>query len=160
MRPFRTDRGPGFYLAALEYAQSLWRRGYPAQAILQLNRAWSADLRGDEPVLVEWPSPYRALGWILRERPEGRFLGNPVRHFQHLASRMHGVRREPRVWRAWAAFHLAEAVLGTAGFPRDEEQIAREGLRIPRWEEVMAGLAEHGWPGEGELVEVVAGGRG
>ena len=59
------DRGASFYRLALEVSQSLWRRGLPAQAILMLNRALSADLRGEEPVLHEFPPPYRALRWIL-----------------------------------------------------------------------------------------------
>ena len=101
-RIHRGRRDAGFYRAALEYGQSLWMEGKPAQAILQLNKAWSADLEGGECVLSEWPLPYRALVWMLKHAPEGRFLGNPVRHFLHLATRVRGERAEIRIWRAWA----------------------------------------------------------
>lgn len=148
MDPHRTERGVGFYLAALRYAQSLWLEGKPAQAILQLNKAWSARLTGDEAVLHEWPPPYRALAWILRHTPDGPFLGNPVRHFQHLASRMAGPNPEPRKWRAWACFHLSESLLEAERFPRDEEQIANEGLEIPSQAMVWQQLETLGWPCE------------
>lgn len=90
------DKGEAFYLAALAYAQSLWLDGKPAQAILQLNKAWMADLDGTEAALASHPSPYRALRWIITMAKDGDsgFLGNPVRHFQHLASRMSGARAE------------------------------------------------------------------
>ena len=58
-------KGAGFYLDALRYAQSQWLTGKPAQAILQLNKAWMADLSGGEPELVNNPPPYQALAWIL-----------------------------------------------------------------------------------------------
>lgn len=139
------DRGPGFYLAALERAQGLWQIGEPAQAILRLNRAWSADLRGGEQVLREWPSPFVALRWILENAPADRFLGNPVRHFQHLATRMNEVRRETRIWRAWGCFHLAERVLAA---PRDVKQIEREAVVIPTLAQVEDALGRVGWIGE------------
>lgn len=144
----REERGAAFYHAALATAQSRWCCGLPAQAILQLNRAWSADLAADEAVLRAWPSPYRALGWMLARAASGGFLGNPVRHFQHLATRMHGVRRAPRVWRAWACFHLAEALLDGEAFPRDLEQARRERLEFPEITAVEDRLASTGWTGE------------
>lgn len=150
LRELGADRGPDFYRAALTYGQCLWQRGLPAQAILQLDRAWGAELRGDEAVLDEWPSPFRALGWILEHRAVGGFFGNPVRHFQHLATRVRGERREPRSWRAWACLHLAEDILPPGGFPRDLEQIAREGIAVPEVEEVARHLGRWGWPGECE----------
>lgn len=126
------DRGAEFYLDALRYAQSQWRLGKPAQAILQLDRAWMAESAVDDP------APYSALLWILEMAATGEcgFLGNPVRHFQHLASRMKGRRAEVCSWRAWYCFHLAERTLGGVEFPRDGEQIAREGLWIPGWKRV------------------------
>jgi hypothetical protein len=132
-------RGGEFYLDALRYAQSQWIAGKPAQAILQLNKAWMADLSASDPVLAIHPSPYRALVWILETASTGDcgFLGNPVRHFQHLASRMSGPRAETRTWRAWLCFHLAEKCLNSADFPRDGEQIAREGLWIPSFQRAM-----------------------
>ena len=128
------DRGAGFYRDALAFAQGHWMAGKPAQAILQLNKAFSADLRDDDPVLQEWPWPYSALEWIMGNAADGSagFLGNPVRHFQHLATRMSGPRREVRVVRAWKCFHIARRVLaGRGDFPLDGRQIAREGIFIP-----------------------------
>ena len=144
-----------FYLAALRYAQSLWREGKAAQCLLQLNKAMMADLTGGEEVLVAWPLPYAAKRWVIENRAPDEFLGNPVRHYQHLATRMSGPRAELRTWRAWACLHLAEAVLSGAEFPRDENQIAKEGLMIPAWDEVLARLRVVGLPGEAECVRAV-----
>ncbi len=133
------DRGVAFYLDALRYAQGLWLEGKPAQAILQLNKALSADLRGDEKVLVQWPLPFDAMQWILKKAADGScgFLGNPVRHFQHLATRMSGPRREIRVKRAWRCFWIARQVLdGDGRFPMDGRQLVREGIFIPRPERI------------------------
>ncbi len=129
-----TDRGAEFYLDALRFAQGYWVEGKPAQAILQLNKAFSADLTGDEAILIEWEWPYSALTWIIEKSADGTwgFLGNPVRHFQHLATRMSGLRKEIRIQHAWRCFHLAETALrGKGAFPRDGRQIAREGIFIP-----------------------------
>jgi hypothetical protein len=147
------DRGGAYYRDALRYAQSLWMAGKPAQAVLQLNKAWMADIPADDPVLWECPPPYRALAWILREAADGRagFLGNPVRHFQHLASRMSGVRREVRTWRAWCCFHVAERVLSDAGYSRDGEQLAREGLWVPGVQVALGRVKRLGWAGEERL---------
>jgi hypothetical protein len=124
--------------------------GKPAQAILQLNKAWMADLAADDPILESHPPPYRALVWILETASTGDrgYLGNPVRHFQHLASRMGGPRAEIRAWRAWLCFHLAGKSLGTAGFPRDGGQIAREGLWIPGIQRAMHEVSKNGWRDE------------
>ena len=143
--PERRDR---YYFAALSYAQSLWREGKPAQAILQLNKAFMADLRGDEDVLKDHPAPYAALVWILENRPENAFIGNPVRHFQHLATRVSGERKEIRSWRAWACFHLSRAVLPADGFPPDHDQVVNDGLEFPDRERVVAEIRESGWIGE------------
>jgi hypothetical protein len=142
-------KGAEFYLDALRYAQSQWCAGKPAQSILQLNKAWMADLPADDPVQQSHPSPYRALVWILEtaSTSDCGYLGNPVRHFQHLASRMSGPRAEIRAWRAWLCFHLAEGILDRAGFPRDGEQIAREGLWIPGRQRTLNEAANRGWPG-------------
>ncbi len=151
LRALGRRRDSRFYETALTYAQCLWCRGLPAQSILQLDRAWGADLAGDDPVLERWPSPYRALAWMLERRPEGRFRGNPVRHCPHLATRVRGERREARSWRAWACFHLSEDILPAGEFPRDQRQIEREGLVIPESEEVAGCLENVGWPREGEV---------
>ena len=141
-----------FYLAALCYAQSLWREGKPAQALLQLNKSFMANLRGDEEVLQRHPPPYAALVWFLRHRPADRFLGNPVRHFQHLATRISGERSEIRAWRAWACFHLAQAILPPHEFPIDEEQVAKERIVFPDWETVLHAIRASGWSGESEVL--------
>ena len=130
-----SGRGTEFYLDALRFAQGYWLDGKPAQAILQINKALSADLLADADILSQWPLPYAALEWILGKSAAGTcgFLGNPVRHFQHLATRMSGPRREVRIARAWKCFHIAKRVLeGKGDFPMDGRQIAREGIFIPR----------------------------
>lgn len=149
------DKGAEFYRDALRYAQSQWVGGKPAQALLQLNKAWMADPVGDDRVLLEQPPPYRALVWILKEAADGSagFLGNPVRHFQHLATRMSGVRRDVRTWRAWCCFHLARRVLDASGYARDGEQMAREGIWIPGIRVAISRVRRLGWKGEAEMVE-------
>ncbi len=148
------DKGAAFYQDALRYAQSQWMAGKPAQALLQLNKAWLADVAADDPVLVANPPPYRALVWILRQAANGEcgFLGNPVRHFQHLASRVCGPRAEIRSWRAWVCFHLAERVLEGGKFPRDGVQLAREGLWIPGFQRACREVARLGWKGEAAAI--------
>ncbi|NIP96039.1 MAG: hypothetical protein GWO24_22415, partial [Akkermansiaceae bacterium] len=51
-----------------------------------------ADFTDGEEVLAEWPLPFAAKRWVIENRPGGEFLGNPVRHYQHLATRMSGPR--------------------------------------------------------------------
>ncbi len=144
------DKTDVFYQDALRYAQWFWLRGKPAQAILQLNKAWMADLRH----APETPPPYQALTWIMHQAASGNrgFMGNPVRHFQHLASRMGGPRAMIRSWRAWFCHHLAKNTLG-AGYARDGVQIIREGLWIPGPERALHMIRTHGWPGEAEEAE-------
>ena len=117
-------RDAAFYLTALTYAQYLWQRGLAARAILKLDRALGADLRGDEPVLREWPLPYAAMGWLLRQAPPDVFIGNPRVHFQHLADRMNEPRREQRRWRTWACWALCRAV--RPEFPADPKHRVTE----------------------------------
>lgn len=146
------QKGERYYLATLCYAQSLWREGKPAQAILQLNKGFMADLLGDEKVLAKWPPPYAVLVWFLKNAPADRFMGNPVRHFQHLATRVSGPRKEIRAWRAWACFHLARRVLEEGEFPVDQEQVEREGVVFPEWERVVREIRDAGWMGEGDCL--------
>lgn len=150
-------RGSAYYFDALRYAQSQWMHGKPAQAILQLNKAWFADLTGVEDVLIDHPSPYLALVWIMSHGAGDRcgFMGNPVRHFQHLATRMSGPRAEVRTWRAWACFHLSELTLHTTAYPRDGEQMVREGIWIPGFSCAIARLHEIGWRDEAETIRQV-----
>ncbi len=156
MRAAGRDRGAEFYHLALTCAQSLWMRGLPAQAILLLNRAFSADLSGDEVVVKEWPLPYRAMRWIMEQRTEKQFIGNPRRHFQHLATRMVEPRRALRSWRAWACWAIAREV-----FPEDRadiEQLEKEGVKEPGEAEILTRLERLGLPGEAESWRGVLGG--
>jgi hypothetical protein len=90
--------------------------------------------------------PYRAIGWILRHGETVGFLGNPRRHFQHLATRMSGGETERRIARAWACWELARRV--NPAWEADERQIASEGIVEPSLAEVTADLERHGLPGE------------
>lgn len=146
IRAVGDDRGMDFYRLALTCGQALWQKGLPAQAILMLNRAFSAELSGGEGILQEWPPPYRALRWILDHRREGDFLGNPRRHFQHLATRMSGPRSEVRTWRAWACWSIA--CLARPGDPADDRQIAEEGIVEPDKSTIRERLTALGWAGE------------
>ena len=112
LRAHGASRGPDFYLTALRYGHFLWRRGRPARAILCLDRAMGADLRGRRGASVRpaWPLPYAALAWILGHVPPGVFLGNPRVHFEHLAMRMNEPRRDLRRWRAWACWAITRRV--------------------------------------------------
>jgi ribosomal protein S18 acetylase RimI-like enzyme len=133
----KSQRGPDFYLACLLYAQSLWQSGLPAQAILQCNRALSLPLGADEPVLRRWPLPYLPLAWIVHQRPAGQFIGNPRRHWQHLATRMVEPHKDLRTWRAWACWYLAKTLLPEAGFPGDSKQIREEAVIEPAFDQIF-----------------------
>ena len=130
------ERGPLFYETALHYAHSLWREGFPAKSILLINRALSLPLKASEPILAKWPLPYAALVWIMRNRVEGQFIGNPRRHWQHLATRMVEPNKELRTWRAWACWYLAKTVLPEADFPSDQKQIREEQIVEPTHEQI------------------------
>lgn len=138
-------RGAEFYLACLEYGHALWLRGFAARAILCLDRAFGADLRGDEPVLREWPLPYAAMVWLITHTPDQIFIGNPRVHFQHYADRVNEPRREPRRWRAWACWALTRAI--RPDLPADPRHAVRE----PGIDEIAAQLNTHGHPGESTL---------
>ena len=154
MRTVGAERGEAFYFLALRCAQSLWQRGLPAQAILLLNRAFSADLSGHESLLAEWPPPYMAIRWIMEERSEAQFIGNPRRHFQHLATRMVEPRRELRSWRAWACWAIACEIFPDA--PGDLVQLEQEGIVEPSRVEIREQLKILGLPGEAELWQSVS----
>ena len=154
---FKRDYTVDFYHASLRYAQSLWLEGKAAQALLQLNKSFMAELDGTEEILGHWPLPYAAKRWVMLNCPPGEFLGNPVRHYQHLATRMSGPRTELRRWRAWGCFHLAESILPVESNPRDEHQIADERIVIPSVEQVLESLERLGLPGEGALLVKVLG---
>lgn len=143
------ERGPAFYLAALEYAQSLWLQGFPARSLLLINRALGADMCGVEPVMQAWPLPYAAAAWVMAHRSEDQFAGNPRRHYQHLATRMVEPRKELRTWRAWACWHLACTIFPE--YPADEKQIAEEGVIEPDKATIFRELTRLGHAGEAEL---------
>jgi hypothetical protein len=139
------ERGERFYDACLEYAHALWQRKYAARAILCLDRAMGADLRGDEAILAAWPMPYAAMTWFMRHTPPGVFIGNPRIHFQHYADRMNEPRREQRRWRAWACWALARKVMDH--LPGDPRHRVDE----PTLKEIEVHLHRHGLPGESAL---------
>lgn len=130
------DRGAVFYETALRYAQSLWRRGFPAKSLLLCSRAMAADLHQGDEILRRFPLPYQAVAWMLVNRREGQFLGNPRLHFQHLASRMVEPRKELRTWRAWACWYLAKELLEQDEFPGDWEQIRHQSVVEPTHDEI------------------------
>ena len=146
MRPFREsgERTEAFYSCALECAQSLWLQALPAQSLLLINRAFSADLASPP----EQPLPYSAVAWILQRQTDEAFIGNPRRHYQHLATRMVEPRAALRTARAWACWHLADAHLPQDGFPTDIEQLTKENLTIPTREDVATSLVKLGLPAE------------
>jgi hypothetical protein len=148
-RSLGADRGPIFYEAALNYSHSLWLRGLPARSILLLNRAMGCDLDGSEELLRTWPMPYEAMAWILRSRKIEDFIGNPRRHWQHLATRMVEPRKALRTTRAWACWYLSRLIL--PDYPADELQIEREGVGEPTASEISASIGLLGLPGEVEI---------
>ncbi|MBC2594715.1 hypothetical protein H5P28_10630 [Ruficoccus amylovorans] len=144
LAPHRDDPGAAFYPLALAYAQTLWQRGLSARSLLALDRAFFARLDGSEPVLKDWPLPYRALVWIIRHNPGGTFIGNPRVHFQHLADRVRGKRREQKSARAWACWTLVRAV--RPELPGDPRHAVDE----PDEASAFELLREHGHPGEAD----------
>lgn len=144
-----TARDAEFYLTALTYGQFLWQRGLAARAILCLDRALGADLRGDEPILAAHPLPYAAMAWLLRHTPADIFIGNPRVHFQHLADRMNEPRREQRRWRAWACWAITRAV--RPEWPSDpKHDVAEPGVEL-----ITAQIVAHGLYGEAALWHAV-----
>jgi len=141
--------GHDYFLTTLTCAQSLWLQGKPAQALLQLNHSLSVS----EDFSNQWPLPYQAKVWIFTRGHEEGFMGNPVRHYQHLASRMSGPNSDLRSWRAWACFHLAESVLPAEEFSRDLRQIEKEQLVIPTWHEVFSQITKQGSANETALLK-------
>lgn len=140
------DRGPEFYRLALECAQALWLADRPAQALLLINRALSANLHGTEPVLRECPLPYAAAAWVMRHHDPAHFIGNPRRHYQHLATRMVEPCKELRTWRAWACWAIACSIF--PDLPADAKQLVEEGVTEPTTTKICAQLDSFGLPGE------------
>jgi GNAT superfamily N-acetyltransferase len=133
-------RDAEFYHTALHYAQTLWRIGFPAKTLLLINRALSCHLPDHS---LQTPSqPYHAVAWTLRHRPEGKFIGNPRRHYQHLATRMVPPFLELRTWRAWACWYLAKTLLEETEYPGDAKQIREEGIVEPTRQDIATHLSE------------------
>lgn len=145
LAPYRSSPGADFYPVALRYAQTLWMRGLSARSLLALDRALFAQMDGSEPVLREWPLPYRATAWIVAHNPSGVFIGNPRVHFQHLADRVRGSDAARKSWRAWACWRLVRAV--DPQLPGDPRHIVTE----PTDSAISDGLSAHGHPGEADL---------
>ncbi len=142
-----------YYITTLRCAQSLLSEDKPAQALLQLNHSLSIDLQPEVLQKLGWELPYRAKVWIYKNMLEQGFIGNPVRHYQHLATRVNEPMKALRSWRAWACFHLAEKHLPEDLFPRDERQISKEELSIPTWEKALQGISKYGIKDESELLQ-------
>lgn len=138
-------RGAEFYRACLEYAHSLWLRGFAARAILCLDRAMGAEMDGTEDVLREWPMPYAAMRWFVTHPPQGVFTGNPRVHFQHYADRMNEPRREQRRWRAWACWAIVR--VARPELPADPRHEVEE----PSISVISQRLTEFGHTGEAAL---------
>ncbi len=147
LQPFgKEDRGAEFYEMALNYAQSHWRQDLPAQALLQVNRALGSAVAATDEVLQRWPLPYAAVVWLLQHHGPDQFIGNPRRHYQHLATRMVEPRKALRTWRAWACWVLVCELL--PHFPADEKQLAEENVCEPSRDKVYEQLERWGHPGE------------
>lgn len=137
-----SDRSARFYDIAMEYAQVLWLAGFPAKALLLVNRALGCRLPevslkpGDGGVKA---APYHAKAWLLWHRKPELFVGNPRRHYQHLATRMVEPHKELRTWRAWACWYLAKELLPEHEYPDDAKQVREEGIVKP----TRAQIADH-----------------
>ncbi|MGE9297008.1 MAG: hypothetical protein ACQKBV_12040 [Puniceicoccales bacterium] len=135
---WRDAQGAEFYETALAYGQTLWTQGLTARAILAVDRALYAELSGDEAVLREWPWPYAAIGWLVKNNPAETFMGNPRVHYQHLADRVRGDRSEQKKWRAWAAWAVVREI--APELEPDPKHVVRE----PTLAEIETGLDTHG----------------
>lgn len=140
----RQCRDAAFYRTALAYAQQLWQKGLSARALLAVDRALYADLNGGEPILAEWPLPYRVVPWMISHNPTGSFIGNPRVHYQHLADRVRGERAAQKCWRAWACWALVRAV--APELPPDPRHEVTE----PTQQAIHEALGQHGIAGETE----------
>lgn len=106
LRKYRTNQGASFFEIAMAYANLLWKQELPARALLAMDRALYADLKVTDEILSKWDIPYSALIWFLKNPQEGKFVGNPRVHYQHLADRVKGDREDIKRWRTWACWYL------------------------------------------------------
>lgn len=142
LRELRHSSAEDLYMALLCYAQKLWMRDSAARALLALDRAAFIRLADHSPVLEDWPVPYAALQWMLANHDGSSFLGNPRRHYQHLASRVGGSDAERKRWTAWACWYITRQTLG------DLEADTRQNVSEPDATAITAGLSKHGIKGE------------
>lgn len=138
MHSLGKDRSAVFYDRALNYAQTLWLTGFPAKSLLLINRALACHLP-ETSLAAPW-KPYHAVAWILRNRPADGFVGNPRRHYQHLATRMVEPHKELRTWRAWACWYMAKTILNEKEFPSDAKQIREELIVEPKRADIVENL--------------------
>ena len=137
-----------FYFTALNYAQTLWLQGFPAKALLLVNRSFSCCLTSVSLLpSARGVAPYHAKAWIIQHRPADGFIGNPRRHYQHLATRMVEPHKTLRTWRAWACWYLAKELLPETHFPGDAKQVRDEGVVKPTRAVIAEQLAKHS-PGD------------
>lgn len=141
LNALRADQGTELYRLCLEYGQQLWLDELPARALLAVDRALYCDVPGEAEVLIEYPMPYRAIGWMVKQ-PGEQFTGNARVHYQHLADRVRGERAELKKWRAWAAWAVTRQV---------QPELIGDPLHLvtePALAEIEAGLREFGISGE------------
>ena len=141
LNALRDDQGPELYRLCLEYGQQLWLDNLPARALLAVDRALYCDVSDDAEVLTEYPMPYRAIGWMVKQ-PSETFAGNARVHYQHLADRVRGERAELKKWRAWAAWAVTRHA--RPDLEGDPKHIVIE----PTHAEIEAGLRDFGVSGE------------
>ena len=106
LRQYRQNQGAAFFETAMKYANFLWYNGLPARAILAMDRALFTNLKELDKKWQSLELPYSALIWFLKNPQKDKFLGNPRVHYQHLADRVRGERKEIKQWRTWACWYL------------------------------------------------------
>lgn len=134
-----------FYFTALQYGHTLWHKSHAGRAILAVTRALYADVPANDPILNDWPLPYVALAWIIKNHSSDDFPGNPRISFQHQATRLRGERQALRRARAWAVWAIIRKV--RPSLPADDEQ----DFTAPTIEEIEKLLQEYGHPNEAAL---------
>ena len=63
-RALSNQKGLSFYRLSLEYSQTKWMQGLPAQSLLQLNRAMSAEINA--LLLDAYSTPFQPVDGLLR----------------------------------------------------------------------------------------------
>lgn len=145
------EQAAEFYFKALQYGHYLWLNGQAGRAILAITRALYANVTNEAPVLKQWPLPYAALAWIIKNHSNDDFPGNPRISFQHQATRLRGERQEQRRARAWAVWALICKV--RPSLPADIKQA----FDAPSIQEIEELLKKFGHPDEAKLWLVALG---